>query len=76
LERGVDVLLDERDERPGVKFKDADLIGIPHRLTVGPKGLEKGIVEWNRRCKGNRKEIEVNRAAGTVAEAVFEERSG
>ena len=43
--RGVEVLLDDRDERPGVKFKDADLVGIPLRLTVGAKGLEKDTVE-------------------------------
>ena len=39
---GVEVLLDDRDERPGVKFKDADLVGIPLRVTIGAKGLEKG----------------------------------
>lgn len=42
---GVEVLLDDRDERPGVKFKDADLIGIPLRLTVGEKNLKTGMVE-------------------------------
>ena len=41
---GLDVLLDDRDERPGVKFKDADLIGIPYRITVGKK-LAQGMVE-------------------------------
>ena len=41
---GLDALLDDRDERPGVKFKDADLIGIPYRVTVGKK-LPQGIVE-------------------------------
>ncbi len=41
---GLDVLLDDRDERPGVKFKDADLIGVPYRITVGKK-LPEGIVE-------------------------------
>jgi prolyl-tRNA synthetase len=45
----VDVLLDDRDERPGVKFKDADLIGIPFRITVGKK-IGQGIVELNQRC--------------------------
>ncbi len=45
MERGVDVFWDDRDERPGVKFKDADLIGIPHRVTVGDRGLQQGIVE-------------------------------
>jgi prolyl-tRNA synthetase len=44
-ERGVDVLYDDRDERPGVKFKDADLIGLPVRLVVGAKSLADGRVE-------------------------------
>src|SRR5450432_285884 len=43
---GVEVLWDDRDERPGVKFKDADLIGIPLRITLGSKGLKEGIVEF------------------------------
>lgn len=43
--QGVDVILDDRDERPGVKFKDADLVGFPLRLAIGEKGLAKGIVE-------------------------------
>jgi prolyl-tRNA synthetase len=46
--RKVDVLLDDRDERPGVKFKDADLIGIPYRITVGKK-IGQGIVELTER---------------------------
>ncbi len=46
---GVDVLYDDRDERAGVKFKDADLIGIPIRIAVGRKGLAEGKVEWKRR---------------------------
>ena len=46
---GVDVLLDDRDERPGVKFKDADLIGHPIRIAVGKKGLAEGKVEWKLR---------------------------
>jgi prolyl-tRNA synthetase len=46
---GVDVLFDDRDERAGVKFKDADLIGIPIRIAVGRKGLAEGKVEWKRR---------------------------
>ena len=44
-EGGVDVLFDDRDERPGVKFKDADLLGIPYRITVGPKGIADGKVD-------------------------------
>jgi len=49
---GVEVLLDDRNERPGVKFKDADLIGIPLRLVVGPKGLAEGKVEVKYRQNG------------------------
>jgi prolyl-tRNA synthetase len=47
--RGIDVLLDDRDERPGVKFNDADLVGIPLRLTIGDKGLATGEIEWKLR---------------------------
>ena len=46
---GVEVLLDDRDVRPGVKFKDADLIGIPLRVTIGPRGLKNNEVEVRRR---------------------------
>ena len=48
-ERGVEVLLDDRDERPGVKFKDADLVGFPIRIGIGEKSLAKGEVELKRR---------------------------
>ena len=56
-DRAVEVLLDDRDERPGVKFKDADLIGIPLRVTIGAKGLEKGLVELRLRHSGKMDEI-------------------
>ena len=46
---GIEVLFDDRDERAGVKFKDADLIGIPLRIAVGKKGLAEGKVEWKLR---------------------------
>lgn len=49
---GVDVLYDDRDERPGVKFNDADLIGIPLRVTVSKKSLEKGGAEFKQRAEG------------------------
>jgi len=49
---GIDVLLDDRDTRPGVKFKDADLIGVPYRITVGSKGLSSGQVEIKERFSG------------------------
>ncbi len=50
---GVDVLLDDRDERAGFKFKDADLIGVPVRITVGKKSLAEGVVELKRRDSGD-----------------------
>lgn len=54
---GVDVLMDDRDERPGVKFKDADLLGIPMQLVVGGKGLARGIVECKDRRSGEKGEL-------------------
>ncbi len=73
-ERGIDVVLDDRDERPGVKFKDADLVGIPFRVTVGPKGLGDGVVELKRRGTGDTRDLEVAHAAVGIAEAVHDER--
>lgn len=63
VRRGVEVLLDDRDERPGVKFKDADLIGVPLRVTVGAKGLERGGVELRSRRDGSMEEVAVGVAA-------------
>ena len=55
---GLDVLIDDRDERPGVKFKDADLLGCPIRLTVGERGLAEGAVELKpRACPGTKGEL-------------------
>jgi prolyl-tRNA synthetase len=55
---GVDVLIDDRDERPGVKFKDADLIGIPLRVTIGEKALQQGNVEFKPRAERDPKRVE------------------
>ncbi|MEE2664668.1 MAG: proline--tRNA ligase [Myxococcota bacterium] len=74
-ERGIEVLLDDRDERPGVKFKDAELVGIPHRITVGRRGLAVATLEYKRRRDGSSQDIPVEKAAETVAELVLEERS-
>ncbi|NJL50439.1 MAG: proline--tRNA ligase [Blastochloris sp.] len=52
--KGVDVLYDDTDERPGAKFAKADLIGVPHQILVGPKGLAEGKVELKRRADGTR----------------------
>ena len=50
--KGLDVLIDDRDERAGIKFKDADLIGIPYRITIGEKNLLNGNVELKARRDG------------------------
>jgi prolyl-tRNA synthetase len=47
---GLEVLYDDRDERPGVKFKDADLLGLPLRITVGSRAVKEGVVEIRRRA--------------------------
>jgi prolyl-tRNA synthetase len=46
---GIDVLFDDRNERPGVMFADAELIGIPHRLVIGERGLDAGTIEYKHR---------------------------
>jgi prolyl-tRNA synthetase len=74
LERGIEVLIDDRDERPGVKFADAELIGIPYRVTVGPRRLAEGKVEVVRR-RGRATEMAApGEAAAMVAAAVTAER--
>jgi prolyl-tRNA synthetase len=64
--RGVEVLWDDRDERPGVKFKDADLIGIPMRVTIGAKGLATGNVELKPRTEPDPKKSELVPVAGAA----------
>jgi prolyl-tRNA synthetase len=74
LDRGVEVLLDDRDERPGNKFKDADLIGIPLRVTVGERGAKEGIVELRQRATGEVARIPREQAIQVIYEAVISEK--
>ncbi|MCX7747847.1 MAG: proline--tRNA ligase [Clostridia bacterium] len=69
---GVEVMLDDRDERPGVKFKDADLIGIPVRITVGKK-IGDGIVEYKLRKNKEFKDLKIDEA---IDEAIKEVQEG
>jgi prolyl-tRNA synthetase len=69
---GADVLLDDRDERPGVKFKDADLLGIPLRITVGGRGIKEGIVELRWRGAPESLKIPLNESEARVEAAVRE----
>jgi len=59
---GIDVLLDDRDERPGVMFADLELIGVPHRITIGDRGLKQGQVEYQSRREGKAQMVEIGRA--------------
>ena len=61
LAAGVDVLLDDRDERPGVKFADTELIGIPHRVVVGDRGIAAGKLEYRHRRAGSRRRVSARR---------------
>jgi prolyl-tRNA synthetase len=73
---GADVLVDDRDERPGVKFRDAELIGFPFRVTVGARDLAKGTVEVTRRDTGGRQAVAVDGVAGRVLELLGSPAAG
>ncbi len=70
IDKGIEVLLDDRDERAGVKFKDADLIGIPVRVTVGKKALQQGNVEIKLRSEQKAQPIPISSAVDKTAEMV------
>ncbi|GIW40162.1 MAG: proline--tRNA ligase [Candidatus Binatia bacterium] len=65
---GVEVLLDDREERPGVKFADADLLGLPLRLVLGPKSLERGVAEWKERAEAQPVEVPLGEVVPRVVE--------
>ena len=65
-EAGVDVLLDDRDARPGVKFADAELIGIPHRVVVAERGLEAGKLEYRHRRAEQNEELPLDDAVAAI----------
>ena len=71
---GVEVLYDDRDERPGVKFKDADLIGIPYRIAIGKKGLVEGVAEVKLRRGPEVRKIKIEDVAALVEGEVRKER--
>jgi prolyl-tRNA synthetase len=73
LEHGTEVLYDDREETPGVKFKDADLIGIPLRITLGEKNLKKGLVEIKKRRTGEVLLINREEAVSKIKELIDQE---
>ncbi|MEL0612861.1 proline--tRNA ligase [Marinomonas arenicola] len=64
--KGLDVLLDDRKERPGVKFADCELLGIPHRLVVGDKGLANNTLEYKNRTQGENQDINTDNAVDFI----------
>jgi prolyl-tRNA synthetase len=72
---GIEVLYDDRDERPGVKFKDADLVGIPFRVAVGKKGLAEGVVELKLRRGTEVRKVKIDEIVPLVVSEVTKERT-
>ncbi len=66
IESGVEVLLDDRDERPGVMFADLELIGIPHRIVIGERGLKEGMVEYKGRRDAEAQQVPLQEIAKLV----------
>jgi len=75
LAAGIDVLLDDRDGRPGVKFADAELIGIPLRITIGPRSLDNGQLEYTSRADGEKADVPIDDVVARVVDAVVTGRS-
>jgi prolyl-tRNA synthetase len=72
---GVETLIDDRDERPGVKFRDAELIGIPCRVSVGSRDLADGVVEITSRPAGERERVPVDQAVTRVLQYLSARRA-
>ncbi|MFH0780695.1 MAG: His/Gly/Thr/Pro-type tRNA ligase C-terminal domain-containing protein, partial [Pseudomonadota bacterium] len=70
---GLEVLIDDRDERPGLKFKDADLLGIPYRLTIGKSYAKSGRVEVRRRRDGDTLEMSLDEVVSYLYERIIKE---
>ncbi|MDB4631334.1 proline--tRNA ligase [Pseudomonadales bacterium] len=70
LKAGIDVLLDDRKDRPGVKFADMELIGIPHRIVVGEKSLQRGILEYRARNQPEAADIPLDNALKDILQLV------
>ena len=70
LNNGIDVLLDDRDERPGSKFKDADLLGIPYRITIGKKFSQEGLIEIKERRSGETSTLSLNETVAKLLNSI------
>ena len=70
VDKGIEVLFDDRDERPGVKFADADLLGLPHRIVVGDRGLKNGVVEYKARRDEDSSEVAMDAIFSTIGSSL------
>ena len=70
--KGIEVLNDDRDERPGVKFKDADLLGIPLRISIGERSLAKGMIEVKNRASDQMTEVSLEEAVEKILSIIDE----
>ena len=75
IERGVEVVVDDRKERPGVKFADADLIGLPYQVILGKRGVSNGMAEVKDRATGERTDVALAEVAGWIADKVIPQRA-
>lgn len=74
-EAGIEVVVDDRNERPGVKFADNDLMGFPYQIVLGKRGLANGTVELKDRTTGEREDVAIEEVAAKVAELVTSQRA-
>ena len=74
--KSVEVLLDDRDLRPGAKFKDADLIGVPLRISIGARGLKDGMVEFKPRTSDKHELLPVSDIVEHVCSTIYKTLDG
>ena len=72
---GIEVMVDDRNERPGVKFADNDLMGFPYQIVLGKRGLKNGTCELKDRATGEREDVALDQVAAKVAELVISQRA-
>ena len=72
---GIEVIVDDRKERPGVKFADNDLMGFPYQIVCGKKAVKNGNVELKDRATGKRSEVAIDEVAEKVAQLVLAARA-
>ena len=74
VDAGLEVVVDDRKERPGVKFADADLMGYPYQVILGKRGVKNGVAEVKDRATGERTEVEIGEVAAWLADKVLSQR--